>query len=223
MFNNILFGAHKINAMHPSMARLYSYTKLLGHTQPSQLARLLNVSQQTITNWESRGISRAGLIECQRVFGVQANWLDTGEGQQESGNTSPGPDVRQFAPLISWVSAGVWSPAVDVYEPGYAEEWLPCPKNGRHTYALRVKGDSMTAPYGKTYPDGCVIFVDPDRRSPSNGDRIIAKLKGSDEVTFKAFQQDAGRTWLKPLNPQHPAIMEPFKVLGTVIGKWEDE
>ena len=32
-----------------------------------------------------------------------------------------------------------------------------------------------------------------------------------------------GRRWLKPLNPQHPPIMEPFRVLGMVIGKWEDD
>jgi hypothetical protein len=91
------------------------------------------------------------------------------------------------------------------------------------TFALRVKGDSMTAPYGRSYPDGCIIYVDPERRSPKNGDRIVACLDGDDdEVTFKIYKNEDGRQWLLPLNPQHPPLFERFKVIGTVLGKWED-
>jgi SOS-response transcriptional repressor LexA len=42
-------------------------------------------------------------------------------------------------------------------------------------------------------------------------------------VTFKQFVSDAGRVWLKALNPTYPPILDEFKVLGTIIGKWEDE
>lgn len=82
----------------------------------------------------------------------------------------------------------------------------------------------MTAPTGnaRTYPEGCLIFVDPERRSPVNGDRIVACLEGCNEVTFKVFKDEDGRRWLQPLNPSHEPIRKPFKVLGTVIGKWED-
>lgn len=187
-------------------------------------AKAVGVSQPTVTDWEN-GVMRPNgenLVKVCRVLEISPEWLLTGRGGHI--NLAPGPDIHGHVPLISWVRAGDWSEAHNPHEPGYAEDWLPCPKkNGQHTYALRVRGDSMTAQYGKSYPDGCIIFVDPDKRSPANGDRIVAKLKGSNEVTFKSFQQDAGRTWLKPLNPQHPAIMEPFSVLGTVIGKWEDE
>jgi len=54
------------------------------------------------------------------------------------------------------------------------------------------------------------------------GDWIIAKLAGSDEVTFKIYKNEDGRQWLMPLNPQHEPIREEFKVLGTVIGMWVD-
>lgn len=183
------------------------------------------VSSGLVTQWLDgtvKKLSGENLLKVAKLLNVSPEWLLTGKGRFS--NTAPGPDIRNYVPLISEVQAGEWSEAIDPHEPGYAEDWLPCPKkNGHHTYALRVRGDSMTAPFGKSYPEGCIIFVDPDKRSPANGERIIAKLKGSNEVTFKAFQRDAGRVWLKPLNPQHPPVMEPFTVLGTVIGKWEDE
>ena len=89
---------------------------------------------------------------------------------------------------------------------------------------MRVRGDSMTAPHGnnRTYPEGCFIFVDPEKRMPDNGDRIVACLEGSDEVTFKIYKNEDGRKWLQPLNPSHEPIREKFRVLGTVLGKWED-
>lgn len=141
-------------------------------------------------------------------------------------NVEPGPSTKGKVPLVSWVKAGAWceafSPIVDLSE---AERWLDCPvSHSRSTFVLRVRGDSMTAPTGngRTYPEGCFIFVDPERRNPVNGDRVVACLEHSSEVTFKVFKDEDGRRWLQPLNPTHEPIREPFKVLGTVIGKWED-
>ena len=138
-------------------------------------------------------------------------------------NVAPGPDLFSKVPLISWVRAGEWHEAYDPFAPGEAEEWFFYPKkNGENVFALRVSGDSMTATHGRSYPDGCLIFVDAARRSPDNGDRIIAKLVGSDEVIFKVFVRDAGKLFLRPLNSSYRLIDEDFKVLGTVVGKWED-
>lgn len=137
---------------------------------------------------------------------------------------SEGPSVAREVPLISWVRAGEFDEATDNYRVGDAERWFPMPKRaGPNTYCLRVEGDSMTSSHGKTYPAGSFIFVDPDQRSPANGARVIARLEGSSDVTFKVFVQEAGRVFLRPLNPQYPPIYEAFKVIGTVIGKWEDE
>jgi len=83
----------------------------------------------------------------------------------------------------------------------------------------------MAAPHGnmRSYPAGSIIFVDPEKRSPSNGQRIISRLEGSPEATFKVYKEEDGRRWLHALNPSHEPIRDPFTVLGTVIGKWEDE
>lgn len=82
----------------------------------------------------------------------------------------------------------------------------------------------MTAPTGnsRTYPEGCIIFVDPEKRSPLNGDRVVACLDDSNEVTFKVYKNEDGRQWLQPLNPSHEPIRDRFKIVGTVLGKWED-
>ena len=103
---------------------------------------------------------------------------------------------------------------------------MDCPvSHSASTFALRVRGDSMTAPHGsgKSYPEGCYIFVDPERRAPVNGDRVVACLSGSDEVTFKVYKNEDGRQWLQPLNPAHEPIRDNFHILGKVLGKWEDE
>ena len=81
----------------------------------------------------------------------------------------------------------------------------------------------MTSRHGRSYPDGCVIFVDPAKKCPTNGDRIIAKLDGTNEVTFKVFKEEDGRRWLQPLNENHLPIRDQFRIVGTVIGKWEYE
>jgi SOS-response transcriptional repressor LexA len=124
-------------------------------------------------------------------------------------NTIAGPDIRGNVPLISWVKAGNWCEAIDLFNVGDAEDWLPCPvSHGPHTYCLRVCGDSMTntIPGQKSYPEGTIIFVDPDR-PVTNGCRVIAKIPGANEATFKEYREDSGKRYLKPLN-QHYQMQE---------------
>jgi len=135
-----------------------------------------------------------------------------------------GTRKNELVPLISYVQAGAWCRAIDNYIPGDAEMWLPCPStHGPHTYALRVRGDSMTGPYigMKTYPDGSIIYVDPEKEI-TNGCRVIAKLIDIDEVTFKEYREDAGKRLLKPLNPQYPIqeITENVIICGVIVGQY---
>lgn len=192
------------------------------------------------------------LLLAAAALGVNQQWLATGEGPMlpddrsmsfavsgetfgfaRSGktvsslatNVAQGPDIRGKVPLISWVQAGDWCHAADPHLPGQADRWMDCPaSHSSSTFALRVRGDSMTAPHGnsRTYPEGCFIFVDPEKRTPDNGDRVVACLTGTDEVTFKIYKNEDGRQWLQPLNPSHEPIRESFHIIGTVLGKWED-
>jgi hypothetical protein len=42
---------------------------------PTYVARVLNESPQTVTNWRNRGVSEAGAINAQRLFGVSCTWI----------------------------------------------------------------------------------------------------------------------------------------------------
>ena len=196
---------------------------------PAQISQWLNASTNSKTG-KPRVMSNAVAREIELKIGKPQGWMDqpiaatlTPPGVTDHGNTSPGPVLRGKVPLISWIQAGEWCAAADPHPPGTAERWLDCPVNhGKGTFALRVRGDSMTAAHGRSYPEGCFIFVDPERRSPQNGDRVVACLSGTDEVTFKVYKNEDGRQWLQPLNSSHEPIREKFHVLGTVLGKWED-
>jgi len=65
--------------MHVQMKRLYEAADTLaGLKTQAEIARALNQSQQTVNNWEARGISKAGLLRAQSAIGCSATWLETG-------------------------------------------------------------------------------------------------------------------------------------------------
>ncbi|NQW80612.1 MAG: S24 family peptidase [Polaromonas sp.] len=79
----------------------------------------------------------------------------------------------------------------------------------RHTFALRVVGDSMEPDFRA----GMILVVEPEME-PNPGDYVIAK-NGSEETTFKQLVRDGADWYLKPLNDRYP-----IKPLGrsTIVG-----
>jgi hypothetical protein len=74
------------HSMNDQMTRLYLAAKTLrGVDGPSAIAKLLNVSPQTVHNWEDRGISQDGLLKAQEQVGCNAIWLRDGAGQMTPG------------------------------------------------------------------------------------------------------------------------------------------
>jgi hypothetical protein len=71
--------------MHETMTRLYAAAKkLTGISGQSELARALNTSPQVVKNWETRGVSKQGMLMAQRSIGVSASWVESGEGTMEA-------------------------------------------------------------------------------------------------------------------------------------------
>jgi len=193
---------------------------------------------QAVSKWLNGGAvpELDSLTVIANWLGVRREWLEHGvQPMYESGSRSnavPDPSASNVTdnfhhmgkvPLISWVQAGMWCETVCSLESCDAELWLPCPVKISSTgYALRVVGDSMTNPgLGRSYPDGCVIFVDPEIVT-NNGDRVIARLPASNEATFKVLVTDAGKNYLKPINPQYPIIeiTEEMQICGKVVGSF---
>ncbi|EKO3662166.1 hypothetical protein M3929_001438 [Vibrio metschnikovii] len=132
-------------------------------------------------------------------------------------------NYSSMVPVISWVQAGAFCNSETQVLPHDCEMIL-CPNKAAssRTFALRVVGDSMTAPYGRTYPEGTVIFVDPEKVAEP-GMRVIAKTDQGH--TFKQLaENELGQRYLKPLNPHHQPIFDGgIEICGVVIGSYMPE
>jgi SOS-response transcriptional repressor LexA len=196
---------------------------------------------QAISKWlNGEAIADANSMEALSSWlNVRREWLEYGVLPKEKAakvfthqSFGNGTNVREMGqllhkvPMISWVQAGAWCEAISNFESHDPDSWLSCPVPiSRHGYALKVLGDSMTNPGpGRSYPAGCIIFVDPEAETKT-GDRVIARLPRTNEATFKVLVEDAGRQFLKPINPQYPIIdiTEETHICGKVVGSFVPE
>lgn len=197
-------------------------------------------STQAVSKWlNAEAVPEAdSMVALSLWLNVRREWLEYGispkkgigqgnilqlQGELES-NVSAVTKRYGKVPLISWVQAGAWCEAN--FESNDGETWLSCPVTiSGSGYALKVLGDSMTNPGpGRSYPTGCIIFVDPEAESKA-GDRVIARVPRTNEATFKVLVEDAGRQFLKPINPQYPIIdiTEETHICGKVVGSFIPE
>lgn len=178
------------------------------------LARLCGWESQSRISGYERGLrepKQADLELLAKALGTDVAWIAFGRESDDSNN-----NVREAqtvyerprsAPVISWVQAGGWREAIDIHPPGNGDSTRAVPTGtGDKAFWLKVVGDSMTNPHGQpSIPEGALILVDPDI-SPTSGKLVVARLQSTNDVTFKKLIADAGRRWLKPLNPDYPML-----------------
>lgn len=240
-FNNILFTKQKITHMHASTERLYQAAKQMRDVSgQSAVARLLNESPQTVKNWETRGVSRAGAMTAESVIGVRAAWLLTGEGAMATGTvlslvpktTSDTVELSENLiriPLLA--NCGSMGPGNEVLDADYvvgdlalSEHWINQhirPGNIRELRFIHAHGESM-AP---TFSDGDVLLVDVGSRDPSSIEgvyvleanekifikRVRMRMDGSTEVS----SDNINIKTVDVLNGDHQ-----LRVLGRVVWAW---
>lgn len=158
------------------------------------------------------------------LLGVSAEWLATGETDQfvqDKSNVSSAQMGSKQIPLISYVHAGLWTGAVDAFQPNDAHEWLTTDLElSNSAFALEIKGESMLP----EFKPGDRVIIDPGI-TPQPGDFVVAK-NGDDEATFKKFRprgMDASGNVifeLVPLNEDYPTMRSdamPIGIVGTMV------
>lgn len=207
--------------IHPTAARMYEVVReKYDETRPGFVAKLMNVSPQTVNNWEERGVSKEGMILFQDITGCMVSWLATGTGQKyDNRNTERAPTLSHGVPVLTWIQAGKFSEVIS--NPPEDAERIPCPcKLSDMAYALRVRGISMEPKYS----DGDVIFVDPAREA-RHGSNVIVRMENDNEAVFKQLVVEGEHKFLRPLNPEWPGpklieINGNATICGVVVGKW---
>jgi SOS-response transcriptional repressor LexA len=204
-----------------------------------ELGRRSGVPQPTIHRIVTNSVAsprHENVEKIAKALKVSSNWLWKGGEHNDPGpdlvtesnapeiNVEPGPAIKGYVPLISWVQAGAWCEVADVRTLDDAELWLPCAaSHSSQSYALRVRGLSMFNQHERrSFRDGDIIFVDP-AKDAENGSLVIAKLVDSQEATFKQLVMEGSRRFLKPLNPAWPIIElgSNAMICGVVFSKLE--
>lgn len=196
---------------------------------PAKAARKLDMDDSQLSQIAGKNpVRNIGAVLARRIekaFHRPEGWLDVPHSKvlhiepKAEQNVAPARDLSNEVPLISWVQAGDWRNLVDNFHAGDAERWIATyAKVGKHSFALRIVGDSMTNPGGApSFPEGTVIIVDPERAAEA-GKFVVVRQNANSECTFKQLVRDAGKHYLKPLNPRYPLLeMLPDAVICGVL------
>jgi SOS-response transcriptional repressor LexA len=166
-----------------------------------QFAKAVGVTRGAVQQWEKpNGTAprRSTQPLVAKVLGISVAELMTGS------NVSAGTDMAGEVPLVSQVEAGRYT-VIDNFKPKKTKSLelvRTTVEIKRHTFALRVHGDSMISDSHDSFPDGSIVIVEPDFEAMP-GDYVIAK-NAVGETTFKQLVKDAGEFYLKPLNTRYP-------------------
>lgn len=191
--------------------RIRSRMKELGLTQ-EELAVKLGITRGAVTHYLA-----GRRVPPLRQFQLLASALKADPAWLQFGTSAatqkPPKTVKQTKteityrpiPILSWEEAARFPDVSRLKQEDIKDRIPHIFTDQPHWYALRVKGDSMTASGSKSFHDGDIIIVNPDK-TPQHGDFVIAVLPRSKEATFKQYVVDGGVQYLKPLNPQYPLI-----------------
>lgn len=201
-------------------------------TNWAELGRLLGESDQTITNWKSRGIPRGKLLTIARAIGCSVEWIEMGEPDESlPALTATEPADHVQIPVMNAAgSMGLGRPmpetesVVDVLKltKSWVNENLRSITSPRNLAALSAYGDSMSP----TFADGDILLV--DRGVTSIQLDAVYVLQLNDELFIKRIQRRItdGAVIIMSDNPLYqPVTVENgeranLRVLGRIVWAW---
>lgn len=187
-----------------------------------EVGKAVGVSKSTVQKWENGFISnmkRDKIAALAKILNINPVSLITGDRDINSDNVSlpdgvePYNPIMHRIPILGNIAAGLPLFAEENIE-GHTYTEL---NHGGEYFALRIKGDSMTA---ANIPDGSLVTV---RSQPQveNGE-IAAVRVNDDSFTVKRFKQNDNIVTLTPqsYNPKHQVqIYDLTKDKIDIIGK----
>lgn len=200
------------------------------HAKMTQIeaSKASGIPQSTISTSERESHGSSETPVYAKLYGVDAHWLATGEGemlpagrQVEPSNVAPAAIGTRRVPLISYVQAGCWTEASDTATVGDGFEYLLTDLElSGSAFALEIQGESMLP----RFVPGDRVIVDPEV-CPQPGDFVVA-MNGGQEATFKKYRprgiDEHGNTVfeLVPLNDDFPTMRSDqttIRIVGTMM------
>ncbi|EYT23591.1 LexA family protein [Acinetobacter sp. 1000160] len=185
----------------------------------------VGITQSALSQLETGLVnSSSHLPSIAKYLGVDAYWLQTGQGQADPDPFQPehainiSPVQAKMAPVLSWVQAGIFT-NVQAVDMAQVEEWLPLPDDCDQCFYLKVQGLS-------NYPvfhEGDYILVDPTVQysDMQSGDMIV--VRKHEDATFKklVIETDNSR-YLQALNPEFKPNIIPLDEECIFVGEVVD-
>ncbi|MGR7236767.1 LexA family protein [Klebsiella aerogenes] len=173
-------------------------------TSQKELGKFCGVSDVAVGYWEKDLNLPSGeaLSKLAKFFNTSIDYILYGtefEGRLIT-------NMRKV-PVLSWVQAGFFTETKPSEILNDADRWVETSlRISDNSFALEVKGDSMTNPNGlPTIPEGATVIVDPEAEA-MHGKIVVARVDGTNEATVKKFVIDGPQKFLVPLNPRYPNI-----------------
>lgn len=173
-------------------------------TSQKELGKFCGVSDVAVGYWEKDLNLPSGeaLSKLAKFFNTSIDYILYGtefEGRLIT-------NMRKV-PVLSWVQAGFFTETKPSEILNDANRWVETSlRISDNSFALEVKGDSMTNPNGlPTIPEGATVIVDPEAEA-IHGKIVVARVDGTNEATVKKLVIDGPQRFLVPLNPRYPNI-----------------
>lgn len=194
-----------------------------------EIADKVGVTPAAVNNWLNRptikDIRSDVLFALAKVTGKSPMWLVLGEGGEElnSSTMQMAPFIGTPVPIIDMATADAVCRGDARLPATSARNGRACPvEHGPRTFIVRMNNDTMVSPTGlKSSPPGSYMYVDPDQTTPSHDKPVLARLS-TGELVFGHYMAQAGRVWLRFLNPAYQPYNDGFEVVGLVVFKGED-
>lgn len=197
------------------MNRVKELRKKSGYSQ-QKLAKILNVHQTAISQWETERTSPDIDIASKMaaLFGVSLDYLLGREEQDFMTVDNIFPMKTKKVPLLGDIACGV-----PIWAEEQRGEFVSVSDDIDADFCLRAKGDSMT---GARIYDGDIVFI---RRQPTVENGEIAAVIIDNEATLKRvyFYRDKNKLVLNPENPAYEPLvyigseLEEIRILGKAV------